>query len=118
MSDAIKRAEEFLNRQRAFRLGELLTESSHPKTKTLSQTAEDDLPAAIRLLQSVDDDIPPAMEKVFGQESYRQLLESLGARVTSAVSSQTGASSSTVETYWHVEELPAVSVTSRTTKRS
>ena len=75
MSDAIKRAEKFLSRERAFRLGELLTESSHPKTKTLSQTAKDDLPAAIRLLQSVDDDIPPAMEKVLLQDSFQELIE-------------------------------------------
>jgi len=59
-------------------LGELLTESSHPKTKRLSQTAAVDLPAAIRLLQSVDDDIPLAMEKVLGQDSYRQLIEVFG----------------------------------------
>ncbi|MHC4534901.1 MAG: sugar phosphate isomerase, partial [Planctomycetota bacterium] len=75
MSDAIKRAEEFLSRERAFRLGELLTESSHPKTIALSQTAKDDLPAAIRLLQSVDDDIPPAMEKVLQQDSFQELIE-------------------------------------------
>ncbi len=75
MSDAIKRAEEFLSRERAFRLGELLTESSHPKTKTLSQTAENDLPAAIKLLQSVDDDIPPSMKKVLQQDSFRELIE-------------------------------------------
>ena len=78
MSDATKRAEEFLNREGGFRLGELLTESSHPKTRTLSQTAAVDLPAAIRLLQSVDDDIPPAMEKVLRQDSYRQLIEAFG----------------------------------------
>ena len=75
MSDAIERAEEFLSREQAFRLGELITESSHPKTKTLSQTAKDDLPAAIRLLQSVDDDIPPAMEKVLQQDSFHELIE-------------------------------------------
>jgi N-acetylmuramic acid 6-phosphate etherase len=77
MSDAIKRAEEFLSRERAFRLGELLTESSHPKTRALSQTAKDDLPAAIRLLQSVDDDIPPAMEKVLQLQSFQELIEAL-----------------------------------------
>jgi len=78
MSDAIRRAEEFLSRERAFRLGDLVTEAFHPKTKTLSQTAAADLPTAIRLLQSVDDDIPPAMEKVFRQDSFRQLVEAFG----------------------------------------
>ena len=78
MSEATKRAKEFLNREGAFRLGELLTESSHPKTRRLSQTAAADLPAAIRLLQSVDDDIPPAMNKVIGQDSFGQLIEAFG----------------------------------------
>jgi N-acetylmuramic acid 6-phosphate etherase len=75
MSDAIKKAEKFLSRERAFRLGELLTESFHPKTIALSQTAKNDLPTAIRLLQSVDDDIPPAMEKVLQQDSFQKLIE-------------------------------------------
>jgi len=78
MSEATKRAQEFLKREGAFRLGQLLTESSHPKTRRLSRTAAVDLPAAIRLLQSVDDDIPPAMEQVLGQECFRQLIEAFG----------------------------------------
>ena len=78
MSDAIRKAEEFLSREQAFRLGELLTESSHPKTRTLSQTAAVDLVAAIKLLQSVDDDIPPAMKKVLQQDSFRELVEAFG----------------------------------------
>jgi N-acetylmuramic acid 6-phosphate etherase len=78
MSDAIKRAEEFLSREQAFRLGDLLTEGFHPKTKTLSQTAETDLPAAIKMLQSVDDEIPPAMKKVLQQDSFQELVEAFG----------------------------------------
>ena len=78
MSDAIKRAEEFLTREGAFRLGELLTEAFHPKTKTLSQTAAVDLPAAIRMLQSVDDEIPPAMENVLRQDSFGRLADAFG----------------------------------------
>ena len=78
MSDATRRAEEFLSREGAFRLGELLTESSHPKTAKLSQTAAVNLPVAIRLLQSVDDDIPPAMKKVLAEDSYRRLIEAFG----------------------------------------
>ncbi len=78
MSDAIKRAEEFLTREKEFRLGELLTEAFHPKTNKLSQTAATDLPAAIRMLQSVDDEIPPAMEKVLNQDSFRRLVDAFG----------------------------------------
>ncbi len=106
MSDAIKRAEEFLSLERAFRLGELLTESSHPKTKTLSQTAEDDLPAAIRLLQSVDDDIPPAMNKVLQQDSFRELIEAFakalsdGKRIYFTGCGATGRLSILLEAAW------------------
>jgi len=83
MSDAIERAEEFLTREGAFRLGELLTEAFHPKTRTLSQTAAADLPAAIRLLQSVDDEIPPAMEKVLKQDSFGRLVDAFGEAFSS-----------------------------------
>ena len=106
MSDAIKRAEEFLNRQRAFRLGELLTESSHPKTITLSQTAEDDLSSAIKLLQSVDDEIPPAMKNVLQQDSFRELIEafvkamSAGKRIYFTGCGATGRLSILLESAW------------------
>jgi len=106
MSDAIKKAEEFLSRDRAFRLGELLTEASHPRTVTLSQTAEADLPAAIRLLQSVDDDIPPAMEMVLRQDSYRQLVEAFcealgnGRRIYFTGCGATGRLSILLEAAW------------------
>jgi N-acetylmuramic acid 6-phosphate etherase len=83
MSNATKKAEEFLNGQRAFRLGELVTEAFHPKTVALSQTAATDLPAAIRLLQSVDEDIPPAMEKVFQQDSFRHLADAFSKALDS-----------------------------------
>jgi len=106
MSDAIKRAEEFLSLERAFRLGVLLTESSHPKTKTLSQTAEDDLPAVIRLLQSVDDDIPPAMKKALRQDSFRELIEAFvkalntGKRIFFTGCGATGRLSILLEAAW------------------
>jgi N-acetylmuramic acid 6-phosphate etherase len=74
MSDAIEKAKKFLTAERAFRLGDLLTESFHPKTRELSQIAQDDLAAAIRMLQSVDWEIPPAMEKVFGQDVFEELV--------------------------------------------
>ena len=64
-------------------MGELLTESFHPKTGTLSQTAAIDLPAAIRMLQSVDDEIPPAMEKVLKQDSFGRLVDAFGEAFSS-----------------------------------
>jgi len=77
MSDAIKKAKKFLNEERAFRLGELLTESSHPKTRALSETSKANLAAGIRLLQSVDEEIPSAVEKIFHQETFQELVEAL-----------------------------------------
>ena len=75
MSDAIEKAKKFLNEEKAFRLGELLTESSHPKTRTLSETSKSNLADGIRLLQSVDEEIPPAVEKVFQQDTFKKLVE-------------------------------------------
>ena len=77
MSQAKERARAFVEGEKAFRLGELLTESFHPKTRELSQTMERDIAAGIRLLQSVDEDIPPALERIFAQESFGRLVEAL-----------------------------------------
>jgi len=74
VSNAVEKAERFLKEERAFRLGELLTESFHPKTLELSQVARSDLSRAIRMLQSVDDEIGPAMQKVFAQDVFAELV--------------------------------------------
>jgi len=74
VSDAIEKAKKFLSEEQAFRLGELPTESSHPKTKALSETVGSDLAAGIRLLQSVDEEIPPVAESVFQQDTFRDLV--------------------------------------------
>jgi N-acetylmuramic acid 6-phosphate etherase len=75
VTDAIEKAKKFLGKEQAFRLGELPTESFHPKTKTLSETARSDLTVGIRLLQSVDEDIPPVAEKVLAQENFNDLVK-------------------------------------------
>jgi N-acetylmuramic acid 6-phosphate etherase len=81
MSHAHEKAREFLEQEKAFRLGELLTESSHPKTRRLSQTIQTDLPAGVRLLQSVDEDIPAALERIFAQETFGRLADALGEAI-------------------------------------
>src|SRR5215813_8869414 len=64
MSDSSqKRSEEFLKIADQFQLGSLVTESSHPVTARLSQTAKDDVPAALRLLFDVDDDVIAAYRR-------------------------------------------------------
>ncbi len=75
MADAIDRAKKFLSEEQAFRLGQLLTESSHPKTVALSETVRLNVAAGIRLLQSVDEEILPAAERIFQQENFQELVD-------------------------------------------
>jgi N-acetylmuramic acid 6-phosphate etherase len=77
MSLAAEKTLQFLEQEQAFRLGTLLTESPHPKTLRLGETAQADLPAALRMLLSVDEDIPPAARQVFASAPFRELVESL-----------------------------------------
>src|SRR5439155_12564205 len=72
MSDlSRKRSEEFLRLSDQFRLGPLITESSHPVTANLSQVARSDASAGLRLLFDVDDDVV---------RKYREFAESGLAR--------------------------------------
>lgn len=58
MSDASdKRSEEFLKISSQFKLGALVTESSHPVTANLSGVAKDDIAKALDLLFQVDNDV-------------------------------------------------------------
>jgi N-acetylmuramic acid 6-phosphate etherase len=52
-----KRAEEFLKISGQFKLGALVTESSHPATANLSEVAEQNVATALKLLFDVDDDV-------------------------------------------------------------
>jgi N-acetylmuramic acid 6-phosphate etherase len=52
-----KRAEEFLKISGQFKLGALVTEASHPVTASLSEVANSDIAAALKLLFDVDGDV-------------------------------------------------------------
>ena len=52
-----QQAEAFLEHDRAFRLGALDTEGSHPKTENLAETIAASLEDGLHILLSVDDDI-------------------------------------------------------------
>jgi N-acetylmuramic acid 6-phosphate etherase len=67
-----KRSEEFLAISSQFKLGALTTESSHPVTAALSQTARQNIPAALEQLFDVDADVV---------NKYREFAESSRARV-------------------------------------
>lgn len=57
MSATSQQRAEFLRLSDPFKLGALTTESSHPVTAQLSQTARADISAALRLLFEVDEDV-------------------------------------------------------------
>ncbi|MCL2744244.1 MAG: hypothetical protein FWE67_10360 [Planctomycetaceae bacterium] len=63
----------FLENETPFHLGEMLTEQSHPVTKTLSQTLEKDTAAGLELLLRVDDDLPPVVDKVITSPEFQKL---------------------------------------------
>ncbi|MHC4745447.1 MAG: sugar phosphate isomerase [Planctomycetota bacterium] len=106
MSDAAEKAEKFLNEEKAFRLGELLTESFHPKTLELSQTARNNLGEGIRMLLSVDEEIAPAMEKVFAGNVFAELVDAFaeametGRRIYFTGCGATGRLSILLEAAW------------------
>ncbi|MCX6343658.1 MAG: hypothetical protein NT018_01125 [Armatimonadetes bacterium] len=54
---ARERADDFLKISGQFRLGELVTEASHPVTANLSEVAKNDIPAALDLIFEVDGDV-------------------------------------------------------------
>src|SRR5689334_14375043 len=70
--NSLKRSQEFLAISTQFKLGALTTESSHPITAALSQTARQNIPAALGQLFDVDGD---AVNK------YREFAESTRARL-------------------------------------
>jgi N-acetylmuramic acid 6-phosphate etherase len=62
-----RRSEEFLKISGQFKLGALVTESSHPVTAGLGEVAKQDIAAALKLLFDVDDDVV---------RKYREFVES------------------------------------------
>ncbi|MBM3892075.1 MAG: sugar phosphate isomerase, partial [Verrucomicrobia bacterium] len=72
-------AEHFVNNEKAFHLGALPTEQSHPKTRGLAEVIAKDAHAGIRMLQAVDEDVTAAARRVFATDEFRRLVTSLTA---------------------------------------
>ncbi len=72
-----QQAEQYLEHETAFRLGELLTESFHPKTMTLGETSRRDVRAAVRMLQTVDRDLPPVARRVLESAPWQTLRSTI-----------------------------------------
>ncbi len=81
---ARQRSDEFLRIANQFKLGELVTEASHPVTRDLSEVAQRDAAAALRLLFQVDEDVVRTYRRV----ADSGILVSIASQVVSAL--QTG----------------------------
>ena len=72
-----QRAEEFLRISGQFKLGALTTESSHPVTANLSDTAKRDIAAGLRLLFEVDGDVVRKYREFVQSGRARQIADTL-----------------------------------------
>lgn len=95
---------DFLKRRDSYRLGKLLTESPHPKTKKLSYLAMENLPKAYQVFKSIDRE---ALQVLKGQERLLSSLSSelqavldLGTRVFLCGCGATGRLALTLERCW------------------
>jgi N-acetylmuramic acid 6-phosphate etherase len=76
-----QRSEDFLRIAGQFKLGALVTESSHPVTADLSNTAAGDPATALRLLFDVDDDVIRAFRVFVGSGRAAQIAGEVGGRL-------------------------------------
>ena len=72
-----KRSEDFLRVADQFKLGVLVTESSHPVTAELSQTAKRSTSDALRLLFEVDNDVVRKYREWSASDSPRRIADTL-----------------------------------------
>ncbi len=105
-ADADRRARHFLTAERAFRLGALVTEQSHPATRGLGDTARNDLRSAVAMLQAVDRDLPPGLARALASPAYAALVDAItravraGCRVFFTGCGATGRLSILLEAAW------------------
>ncbi len=105
--NAHSQAKQFLKKEQAYRLGMLTTESSHPKTTTLGETAQHDIQTAVKLLFDVDADIFPVAKRIFTSETFSQLVTAMqktvsnGNRIFFTGCGATGRLSILLESMWH-----------------
>lgn len=101
--------EDFLKRREDYRLGELLTESSHPQTQNLSELALHNLPRAYQIFQKIDLEAlgvleSKASELVELESDLREVLNS-GGRVFISGCGATGRLALTLERCWREAAL-------------
>ena len=106
LQEARRKAQDFLDHQKQFRLGVLHIEQANPKTTGLAETAQADIEAAIRMLQAVDRDIQAVAERGFAGPEFGQLLAAMqrtlehGGRICFSGCGATGRLSILLEASW------------------
>ena len=104
ITDSANKADKFLSIASQFKLGALITESSHPDTKDLSNLASNNLPEAISILKEIDRQTISVLSEKQQQICYlkdiiRETLES-GNNIFFCGCGATGRLSLTIETLW------------------
>lgn len=106
MDDYRRQAEHFLTRETQFHLGMLPTEQSHPRTRGLAETLQEDAAAGVRMLQSIDRDVAEVARRVLAREELGALVGALadalgsGRRVCFSGCGATGRLSIMLEAMW------------------
>jgi N-acetylmuramic acid 6-phosphate etherase len=105
--ESAEKAEQFLSISSQYKLGKLVTESSHPDTRDLSYLASDNLPAAIAELKELDDQV---LRFLSGKKSEIYYLKGIisetlksGKNIYFCGCGATGRLSLTIETLWRQE---------------
>ena len=100
------RSGQFLSLGSEFKLGGLVTESSHPATRALSQVAASDIPGALDLLSAADEDVVSAFRTVAQSglltDLSRQVLQTIqnGGRIFFTGCGSTGRLSILLDSVW------------------
>ena len=86
MSDTSrKRSDEFLAISDQFKLGALTTETSHPVTANLSDTAKNDISAALKQLFDVDKDVLKTFEDLVNSGRAREIQQTVNDLLNRAI---------------------------------
>ncbi len=103
---AAEKAEQFLKISAQFRLGKLVTETPHPKTVRLSQTAQESVPAALGLLFDVDRDVLEMYRRWIATDAPRRIADAVvgallaGGRIYFTGCGATGRLSIQLDSIW------------------
>ena len=104
MNESDKRAEEFLAIASQYKLGKLITESSHPDTKDLSDLSSNDLPLAIKKLKELDNHVLEVLSKkkkeIYHLKDIVNETLNSGNDIYLCGCGATGRLSLTIETLW------------------